>query len=95
MGIFFKACKGHSSFLSDGAGEGLPRFFLSGLTEDNVLDMILWAVPCCILGSRIYYVLFYLDLYRLPPQTPSAGGPQNSKNSRKRRLGAPQWTGTG
>jgi phosphatidylglycerol:prolipoprotein diacylglycerol transferase len=35
-----------------------------GLTEDNVLDMILWAVPCCILGSRIYYVLFYLDLYR-------------------------------
>ena len=35
-----------------------------GLTEDNVLDMILWAVPCCILGSRIYYVIFYLDLFR-------------------------------
>ncbi|WP_298021710.1 prolipoprotein diacylglyceryl transferase [uncultured Dysosmobacter sp.] len=35
-----------------------------GLTEDNVLDMVLWAVPCCILGSRIYYVIFYLDLYR-------------------------------
>ena len=35
-----------------------------GLTEDNVLDFVLWAVPCCILGSRIYYVLFYLDLYR-------------------------------
>lgn len=35
-----------------------------GLTEDNVVDMILWAVPCCILGSRIYYVIFYLDLYR-------------------------------
>lgn len=35
-----------------------------GLTEDNVLDLVLWAVPCCILGSRIYYVLFYLDLYR-------------------------------
>ena len=35
-----------------------------GLTEDNVLDMVLWAVPCCILGSRIYYVVFYLDLYR-------------------------------
>ena len=35
-----------------------------GLTQDNILDMILWAVPCCILGSRIYYVLFYLDLYR-------------------------------
>ena len=35
-----------------------------GLTEDNVLDMVLWAVPCCILGARIYYVVFYLDLYR-------------------------------
>ena len=30
-----------------------------GLTEDNVMDMVLWAVPCCIIGSRIYYVLFY------------------------------------
>jgi len=37
-----------------------------GLTEDHVLDLVLWAVPCCILGSRIYYVLFYLDLYRTP-----------------------------
>ena len=35
-----------------------------GLTEDNVLDFVLWAVPCCILGSRVYYVIFYLDLYR-------------------------------
>lgn len=35
-----------------------------GLTQDNVLDMILWAVPACILGSRIYYVIFYLDLFR-------------------------------
>ena len=37
-----------------------------GLTQDHILDMILWAVPCCIIGSRIYYVLFYLDLYRRP-----------------------------
>ena len=29
-----------------------------------MLDLVLWAVPCCILGSRIYYVIFYLDLYR-------------------------------
>jgi len=35
-----------------------------GLTQDNVMDMVLWAVPCCIIGSRVYYVLFYLDLYR-------------------------------
>ena len=43
---------------------GMKQAKRFGLTEDNVLDMILWAVPCCILGSRIYYVLFYLDLYR-------------------------------
>ena len=35
-----------------------------GFTEDHVMDMALWAVPCCIIGSRIYYVLFNLDLYR-------------------------------
>ena len=35
-----------------------------GLTEDNVLDMVLWAVPACIVGARLYYILFYLDLYR-------------------------------
>lgn len=38
-----------------------PRF---GLTDDNVIDMILWAVPVCVIGARVYYVLFYLDLYR-------------------------------
>ena len=35
-----------------------------GLTEDHISDLVLWAVPCCILGSRIYYVVFYQDLYR-------------------------------
>lgn len=35
-----------------------------GLTEDNVLDVVLWAVPSCIVGARAYYVIFYLDLYR-------------------------------
>ena len=35
-----------------------------GLTQDHVLDLILWAVPSCIIGARIYYVIFYLDLYR-------------------------------
>ena len=38
-----------------------PEF---GLTGDNKIDMILWAVPACVIGSRIYYVVFYLDLYR-------------------------------
>jgi phosphatidylglycerol:prolipoprotein diacylglycerol transferase len=35
-----------------------------GFTEDDIMDLVLWAVPFCIIGARIYYVLFYLDLYR-------------------------------
>lgn len=38
-----------------------PRF---GITEDDVLDTALWSVPAGILGARLYYVVFYLDLYR-------------------------------
>lgn len=30
-----------------------------GLTEDNVLDMLFWAVPLGIIGARLYYVLFF------------------------------------
>lgn len=37
-----------------------------GLTEDNVYDMIIWQIPLCIIGARLYYVIFYLDLYRNP-----------------------------
>lgn len=35
-----------------------------GLTEDHMMDVVLWSVPACIVGARVYYVLFYLDLYR-------------------------------
>ena len=35
-----------------------------GLKEDHLMDLVLWAIPACIIGARIYYVLFYLDLYR-------------------------------
>ena len=35
-----------------------------GLTEDNVYDLIIWEIPFCIIGARLYYVIFYLDLYR-------------------------------
>ena len=35
-----------------------------GLTEDNVYDMFVWQIPICIIGARLYYVIFYLDLYR-------------------------------
>ena len=35
-----------------------------GLTEDNVYDLIIWEIPFCIIAARLYYVIFYLDLYR-------------------------------
>ena len=35
-----------------------------GITEDNVLDYMILAVPAGILGARGYYILFYLDLFR-------------------------------
>lgn len=34
-----------------------------GFTEDNVIDLLLCAVPCGIVGARLYYVLFNLDKY--------------------------------
>ena len=39
-----------------------PRY---GLSEDDVLDTVLWAIPFAIVGARVYYVLFYLDQFRL------------------------------
>ncbi len=35
-----------------------------GIKEDDVLDMLFFAVPLSIIGARLYYVIFYLDLYR-------------------------------
>ena len=35
-----------------------------GITEDNIYDMMIWQIPLCIMGSRVYYVLFNLDVYR-------------------------------
>ncbi len=35
-----------------------------GLTEDNVMDTVLWGMPLGIVGARLYYIIFYLDLYR-------------------------------
>ena len=35
-----------------------------GITEDNIYDMMIWQIPLCIIGARVYYVLFYLDLFR-------------------------------
>ena len=34
------------------------------LVEDNIMDTVLWSMPIGILGARLYYIIFYLDLYR-------------------------------
>lgn len=34
-----------------------------GLREDDVVDLMLWALPISIVGARLYYVLFELDYY--------------------------------
>lgn len=35
-----------------------------GITEDQILDLMLFAVPAALVSIRAYYVLFNLDLYR-------------------------------
>lgn len=34
-----------------------------GLKEDDIYDVMIWLIPCSILGARTYYVLFQLDYY--------------------------------
>lgn len=38
-----------------------------GLEEETLLDFLIWAVPLCLLGARIYYVIFTWDIYRDNP----------------------------
>ncbi len=38
-----------------------------GLREDDVYDVMIWLIPCSILGARLYYVLFQLDYYLQHP----------------------------
>ncbi|MCF0137380.1 MAG: prolipoprotein diacylglyceryl transferase [Oscillospiraceae bacterium] len=35
-----------------------------GLTEDNLYDFLLWAIPLCVIGARLYFVAFKWDFYR-------------------------------
>ena len=35
-----------------------------GISEDDLLDGLLWGIPFGIIGARLYYVIVYLDLYR-------------------------------
>ena len=38
-----------------------------GITQDDVLDMVLWAVPIGVICARAYYCIFYWELYRDDP----------------------------
>lgn len=35
-----------------------------GITQDEIIDLLIYAVPSCIIGARLYYIIFYLDFYR-------------------------------
>ena len=38
-----------------------------GITQDDVLDLVLWAVPIGVVCARLYYCVFYWELYRDNP----------------------------
>ena len=38
-----------------------PRF---GIKHDDLLDVLIAGVPLGIVGARLYYIIFYLDLFR-------------------------------
>lgn len=35
-----------------------------GLTQDNIIDMLICAVPSAVVGARLYYVIFNFSLYK-------------------------------
>lgn len=46
----------------------IKRRELFGLTKDNILDLILIAIPCGLVGARIYYMLFNFSNFFGPGQ---------------------------
>ena len=38
-----------------------------GLTSDDLFDFVIWLIPTCIIGARLYYVLFKLDYFLANP----------------------------
>lgn len=40
---------------------------LYGLTADDTLDTVLWTLPVGVICARLYYVIFYWELYRDDP----------------------------
>ncbi|HWS42058.1 MAG TPA: prolipoprotein diacylglyceryl transferase [Pseudoflavonifractor sp.] len=35
-----------------------------GISDDDLTDLLIFAVPLALIGARLYYIIFYLDLYR-------------------------------
>jgi len=35
-----------------------------GLTQDNIIDMLICAVPSAVVGARLYYVIFNYSIYK-------------------------------
>ena len=35
-----------------------------GIESDDLIDALFFAVPLAIIGARLYYIIFYLDLFR-------------------------------
>lgn len=38
-----------------------------GLSSDDLFDFVIWLIPSCIIGARLYYVLFRLDYFAANP----------------------------
>lgn len=38
-----------------------------GLNEETLMDFLLWEVPLCLVGARLYYVIFSWDMYKDNP----------------------------
>ena len=38
-----------------------------GITQDDTLDLVLWVVPVGVVCARLYYCIFYWELYRDNP----------------------------
>jgi len=41
----------------------VKRSKLFGLTKDNILDLVLIAIPCGLVGARLYYMLFNFNSF--------------------------------
>ena len=44
----------------------IKRRKLFNLTKDNILDLVLIAIPCGLIGARLYYMLFNFDKFFAP-----------------------------